>query len=289
MSDRECRFTQSCFLGLEGGHLLRAEAARVRAHLDGCADCRRAWERWQADDHRLRQALTQVLAPAGLADPVLARIRREAAARRAPVRLRTFRWAAAAAAAALLLALGAWALLRPHYEPIGQLAAAEGEVLARQKGARHARPLQAGATVFDGDELLAGAASRAAVEFNDKSRLDIAEGTDVELHAGEELSENDCDPSQAHVCLQAGEVEMELRSLRYFRAIGTPLATAIARDTRLRMKHIPGQRVLLQVLEGEVLFSSPRGQVRVTPGGVWVVESDGFPKRLHDHSNPFAR
>jgi len=55
------------------------------------------------------------------------------------------------------------------------------------------------------------------------------------------------------------------------------------------MKHIPGHRVLLQVLEGEVRFSSRRGQITVTPGAVWVVESDGLPKRLHDHSNPFTR
>ena len=284
MTRRECSLTRSRLLDLEDGRLAPDDAAAVRAHLAECAVCGKAWERWQADDRRLRSALRPVAVPRDLAGAAVARLRRGgapplAARRRVPL----LRWGVAAAAAAALAAFGAWALLRPHYAPIGQLASVEGELMARQRGARRLAPVGAGATIYNGDELVAGLASRAAVAFYDKSRLALGESTGVELHSAGEGDGQDCGADLPHVCLRQGEVECELHSLRYFRAVGTPLGAAIVQGTRFRMKHVAGQRVLLEVLEGEVLFSSPNGQVSVRPGGVWAIEgTSDVPRRLPD-------
>jgi len=278
----ECEFTRARFLGLEEGSLGPEEAGRVRAHVAGCAGCRGAWERWEAEDRSLREALGAVPAPRDLAGAVVARVRKEAMRRAAPGRrVGLVRWGAVAAAAAVLLALGGWMLLGKRYERIGQVAAVEGEVLARQRGARRATALRAGAVVYAGDELVAGVASRVAVEFYDRSRLALAERTGVQLHCGSGGEEHGCGLGLPHVCLRQGEVECELNSLRYFRAVGTPLGTAIVQGTRFRMKCVGEQRVLLEVLEGEVLFSCPGGQVVAGPGGVWAIEgTGGMPRRL---------
>ncbi len=284
MSTRECRFTQSRFLDMEAGSLGPGEAVVAREHLGGCPACRQAWERWQADDRRLREALGPVPAPVDLAGAALARIRRAAAAPAAPGRRLVLRWgvAAAAAAAVALLALAALTLLPRRYEKIGQVALVEGEVMARQRGARRLTPLQPGATVYEGDELVAGVASHLAVALYDRSRLALAASTAVQLHSvrGEE-GEDACGPGLPHVCLEQGEVECDLESLRYFRAVGTPLGTAIVYGTRFRMRYLGGPRVLLEVLEGEVLFSCPGGLAVAKPGAVWAIEGPrGIPRRL---------
>jgi len=282
MSNRECKETRALFLGLEEGGLTADEAAEARAHLAACPACGQAWERWQAQDQRLREALGPVPVPRDLAGAVVAQVRGDAARRRsASRRTPALRWGVAAAAAAAFLAVGAWMLLGKRYEPVGQVGAVEGQVLARQRGARRPSALQAGATLYNGDELVAGIASRAALRFYDKSRLAVEESTTVQLHCRADGAEHDCSLELPHVCLHRGEVECELNSLRYFRAIGTPLGTAIVHGTKFRMRYVEGQRVLLEVLEGEVLFSSPGGQIAVRPGAVWAIEgASGVPRRL---------
>ncbi|MBM4039288.1 MAG: hypothetical protein FJ290_12310 [Planctomycetes bacterium] len=283
MSSRECKDTRALFLDFEEGCLPAEEAAKARSHVAACPACAQVWERWQAQDRRLRTALGPAPVPRDLAGAVMAQVRGRAAQRHAPRRMPLLRWGVAAAVAAALLVLGAVLLLGKRYEPVGQVAAVQGQVLARQRGARYRSHLEAGAALYNGDELVAVAASKAALRLYDESRLAIEENTEVQLHCEAAGDDEDCSLGLPHVCLRQGEVECELASLRYFRAIGTPLGTAIARGTKFRMRYVDGEQVFLEVLEGEVLFSSPGGQLAVRPGAVWVIEgAKGVPRRLPD-------
>lgn len=283
MTEQTCRFTQARFLDLEEGCLSPDAAVAVREHLRTCPACRQGWEHWQADDRRLREALRPVPAPGDLTGAALARIRRAGAVPAAPGRRLALRWGLAAAAAAVAaLAFGAWALLGRRYQELGQVAVVEGEVVARQRGARRFAPLRAGTTVFEGDELVSRAASRVAVTLYDNSRLALQASTTVRLHhvSGDEEADA-CGFGLSHICLSQGEVECDLRSVRYFRAVGTPLGTAVVKGTRFRMRYVSKRRVLLEVLEGEVLFSCPMGQGKVGPGAVWAIDGPrGIPRRL---------
>lgn len=275
-----CAFTRERFLSLEDGSLGPDAAVAVRAHLGDCPACRAAWAAWQEQDRLLRAAIGPVAAPSDIAGAAIARIRAGEARVEAPSRREFLRWGLAAAAAALL-ALGAWALLGRRYQPIGQLEAIEGQVLARQRGARRLAPIEPGATIYEGDELVAAVASRAAVAFYDRSRLALAEATAVRLHAGACEDDDGCELGLPHVCLSRGEVECGLASLRYFRAVGTPLGTAIVQGTRFRMRYIEGKALFLEVLEGEVCFSAPDGEAAATPGAIWAIEApNGRPRRL---------
>jgi len=280
MMNRECRMARDCFVASEEGALRADEAAALRAHLGACEDCRQAWERWRADDRALHAALTPLPAPRDFAGAVVGELRRTGA-RPAVVKPRgMLRWAAVGAAAAVVLVAGGWVLFARRYEKIGQVALIEGRVMARQRGASKASVLAAGATIYNGDELIADEASRLAVELYDRSRLMLGERSGVRLHSGTGDEEHDCNLGLSHVCLGRGEVECDVASLRYFRAVGTPLGTAIVHGTRFRMKYVAGDRVLLEVLEGEVLFSCPKGQVQVTPGAIWEVrDAVGLPQR----------
>jgi len=280
MSRRSCRAVRKRFLAWEEGALGADEVTELRAHLAACGRCRQAWEGWRRDDAALRGALRPVEAPRDFASAVVAQLR-GGVARAAPARRRVaLRWAVAAAAAGVVLAAGMWALFGRRYEKIGEVALVEGRVLARQRGSRRLRPLAPGATIYNGDELVTRAASRLGVMLYDRSRLLFEESTGVRLHGGAGAEEPGCGYTLPHVCLKSGEVECDLESLRYFRAVGTPLGAAIVHGTRFRMKYVPGERVLLEVLEGEVMFSSPGGQIVVKPGSIWEIRgSDGVPQR----------
>jgi len=280
----ECRKVQARFLDFAEGLVRPSDAVAVRSHVARCPQCRQAWAQWQADELQLHGALGPVSPPRDIAGDVVAQLRAGPGRRAAPARCvarATPRWLLPAAAAGALLLVGLWALLGKRYEQVGEAAGVQGQVTARQRGARDLAPIQAGAPIYNGDQLLAGADSRLAVLLKDSSRLSLAEKTDVRLHAGAAQASYECGHELPHVCLTQGEVECELHGVRYFRAVGTPLGTAIVQGTRFRMKYVSDERVLLEVLEGMVVFSCPNGHIAVKPGSVWAIEgAQGIPMRV---------
>jgi hypothetical protein len=105
-----CKRCRSQIYDLLDESLSAAEAARIRKHMDGCAECRQFWR----DETKLAELMhrsaelslrhyrgTTPAVPAGLADTNRAWFRRYA-------------WGAAAAAAFLILGLGGYFLLRSH-------------------------------------------------------------------------------------------------------------------------------------------------------------------------------
>jgi anti-sigma factor RsiW len=97
------------------GELAASDAARLEAHLAGCASC----GRFRDDRLALRQALVVALpkleAPAALRNRVRAALRDQAAAQpaRRPARSGAWRWMALAAALAGV-AVGSWRLAVVH-------------------------------------------------------------------------------------------------------------------------------------------------------------------------------
>ena len=280
----ECTAARKRFLALEEGLLGPDEAASVRGHVGACDACGRAWQQWQADDRALREALRPVRVPRDVAGATLAALRRGAAAMPAERPRRVARWAGAlAAAAALLVVAGVLVQRAGRYQLIGRVESSTGRPMARQRGARFASVVSALMPVYSRGFFLTGREEGVSLHFSDGSRVVLEEGTEVGLSCiGEGGGRAHRLP---HVCLQRGEVLCELKSLRHFRAVGTPLASAIAAaGATFRVKYVPGaragSRTCLRVLEGEVAFSSPDREVRAWPGSVWVVEGVGGVPRL---------
>ena len=275
---RVCRQAREWFLRSEERRLAPAEQLRMRAHLAQCAACRDEWARWQAEDRLLREALRPVPAPRDLAAEALAALRQ----RKARPRRRRPRWAVAglAAAAAVLLAVLAGVLWRPRrYERVGQVAAMTGQPLVAQRGASFPSAIEAGVAVYDGAALFTGRGESLAVDFADGSRLTLSAGTEAQLSG--QAARRSCGHLLPHVCLRRGEVVCNLKSLRYFRAVGTPLGTAIVAGTEFRIRYVEGVRTELEVLEGEVRFSSPYGEARAPEGTVWVITAaEGVPRQV---------
>jgi len=179
------------------------------------------------------------------------------------------RWGLAAAAAVLLVA-GAFALLSKRYVQVGRVAALEGQPMARQRGARRASLVQIGSPVYDGDVLIAGKGSRLTLEVDDGSLLDVHPQTEAQLHGG--ASGAACARHFRHVCLHEGEVEFDVRSTNRFQGVGTPFGSVYVRGTKFKVTYESGVRTTLEVTEGEVTFSSERGEVTAGPGSVWAID-----------------
>ena len=265
-----CRRIRSRFLALDEGRL-GAEAARaVDEHLGACEACRAACRAWRDDDRRLREALQPEAPPRDLAAAAVARLRAERETDARGRRRVGARWAVAVAAAAAV-AVGIMAYRSWRQGPIGEVEIAEGRPTLKQPG--DAEPLfaEVAKPVYNGAELHAAPGDRLAVRFREGSRLTLSPGTKVTLSGPGHFG--DCGHFLPHLCLHYGEVVCELESLRHFRAVGTPLGTAIVEGTKFRVKYVSGRWTVVEVLEGAVQFSCPGGEVRAVAGTTWVADS----------------
>jgi len=276
-----CEAIRERFLALEERRMAPDEAGRVREHLAGCERCRQAWERWQADDRLLREGLAPVAPARDIAGAAVAAARSGQRTRRVVLPRRVVRWGLVAAAALALLAVGGWWWLGTRYPRIGRVVVAEGRPMARQRGARFAKVVETGAPIYNWDELLVGEGGRLEVELRDGSWVRLGPKTEAKMSGSWSGSRRECGHRLPHVCLQQGVVECDLKSTRHFRAVGTPLGSAIVEGTRFRVQYVVGVRTVLEVFEGKVTFSCPRGEVRVGPGGVWMVDAtEGIARRV---------
>jgi len=273
-----CDAVRARFVALEDGALPADEVAAVRAHLEGCEVCRGAWDVWVAESGKLRAALGPVRAPHDVAGAVVARLRADKRSggvgrQRLVVRV------AMVAAAVVAVAVGVMVYWQKGYVRVGRVAVVTGRPLVRQRGARNSVVAARGEGVYDGAELMTAPGERLGVMLGDGSRLELGGDTEVVLSGAGQGRE--CGHYLPHVCLHRGEVVCDLRSVRYFRGVGTPLGTAIVEGTRFRMRYVMGKWTVLEVLEGVVRFSCPGGVARAEAGTVWVVDSKvDVPRRV---------
>lgn len=73
LSHREAR---KLFFALADDELPSVEADRLRLHLDGCADCRSGWQRYEKTVKTLRRT-TREKAPPHLSTQIMRRVRRQ--------------------------------------------------------------------------------------------------------------------------------------------------------------------------------------------------------------------
>lgn len=112
-----------------------ADLTRLHAHLATCVECRRVWARWQEMDRRL-QAEPLLVAPAGLAQQVAARLEERELQRR------RVRWLGSGLALGwlaltvlgLLAAAGLFAWLTANLQQVGALASTAAQVLTAFNG-----------------------------------------------------------------------------------------------------------------------------------------------------------
>lgn len=112
-----------------------AELARLHAHLATCTECRRIWARWQEMDRRL-QAEPLLVAPAGLAQQVAARLEERELQRR------RMRWLGSGLALGwlaliflgVLAAGGLFAWLSANLQQVGVLASTAAQALTAFNG-----------------------------------------------------------------------------------------------------------------------------------------------------------
>jgi len=279
-----CDEVRQEFLRLEEERLVPERERAVRSHLAECPACHMAWAEWQSESRVLRDALQPVAPPRDLARDVADELRRTKTWQPSRRQRLALRWGLTAAAAVLVLVLGPVMLRSPGYVQVGQLGVLSGRPMVEQRGARFASVAENGAGVFDGAILTTGQGQRMAVRLADGSSLRLEESTKLRLSGAR--SPADCGHGLPHVCLRWGEVLCELRSAEYYRAVGTPLGTALlpeagAERATFRMRFEPGQFARLEVLAGQVDFSCPEGMARAKAGTVWVVDAQlGIPKQL---------
>lgn len=274
-----CDEVQEQFLRLEEGRLSPEHERVLRAHLSGCEVCRVKWAAWQVEGRLLGEALRPVSIPRDVAGDVAARLRRQAPRPASRRRRLVLRWALTAAAAGLLLVLGRVLLLSPGHVQLGYFGVLAGRPLVAQRGARFVSVVEDGAEAYDGALLVTGEGERLVVRLADGSRLVLSEATEVRLSGGAAAAE--CGHLVPHVCLRRGEVLCTMSSMKYFRAVGTPLGTALLPAKEFSIRYEPGAWTRLEALAGAVRFSCPYGVAEVRVGEVWVVEAgDGVPRRL---------
>jgi anti-sigma factor RsiW len=280
MNHDDCRPYRDAFLDMADGRLGADEARRLRDEIGSCEACKQAWETWQQDDRALASSLRAEVAQADIAGPVLAVIRRRQDEPVRPFSRPLF--VRLAAAAVLLLAVGGVYLIARNGPPrVGTVEATAGHPTTVRPGTVEATAALQATAVLDGAIWRTGAGDEVRIQFNDGSRLLVKPGADVRLHG--EASQCALGNRLPHMCLRRGEVELDLKSTALYRAVGTPLGTAMAEQARFAVAYEPNAKTTIRVMSGRVVFSCPAREVVAWPGNTWVVEVGvGIPRLVGD-------
>lgn len=255
-------------------------AEELRAHLESCAECRRA-EAQAAALERLFEAHAPALPEDGLAR-LRAATGSEAAAvrgRRAPrPRPRLAIGLAAAAATAVMAAFLYYADLRgKRPEPVGVVTLAEGRVTLGVAGA----PADPGREIAPGCELVTGLDGRAELSTRQGALLALGGNGSVRLAAGNE------------VFLDRGRLLVQARKDAAGFRVRTPDAEVQTLGTRFSVETAAGV-TRVTVLEGRVRFRSLArgdGAVEVAAGRTSAVLAGSAPlapEPLHARGEPWS-
>jgi ferric-dicitrate binding protein FerR (iron transport regulator) len=274
-----CDRARQAFLDLEDRALAPDREHEVRQHLAQCPACQAAWEAWDADARLLRDALAPVPLPRDAASRVAAQVRRQQRQPHTRTRRRVLQYGLAAAAALLVALLGPWAWHGPPLVRVGTLAAFAGRPTVQQPDEDAPSEATQDETLYDGALLVTGEGERLTVRLADGSELTLEEQT--EAHLSGATAQDNCGHPLPHVCLHRGEVACRMAGTELFRAVGTPLGTAIFGAADFRVRYIPRQRTRVAARTGRVRLSCPAGVAHIEPGQVWeVTAADGIPRQV---------
>ncbi|WP_415718201.1 FecR domain-containing protein [Maridesulfovibrio sp.] len=168
----------------------------------------------------------------------------------------------------------------PH--EIGKIVAVNGEAFAESESGL--RPLQAGSSIFEGEELVTGADSNLEVRFVDDTLLSQGEDSRISLDdyaydpSGDELSDYMVNITEGTFRMVTGKIA-EQNPERF--KVGTPLATIGIRGTTTVHEVLPGQgekhgieevhsgrALIVQGFDGQIRqISQSQNIVDVSPSG----------------------
>ncbi|MFP5258635.1 MAG: FecR domain-containing protein [Acidobacteriota bacterium] len=176
---------------------------------------------------------------------------------------------------ALALVLLAAASALAAADPVGRLVYVQGSVSLRPAGAGDWRAAEAGSTLFAGDALSTGPASKAAVLCADESQIKLNENTVLVLKAAApsaRLSGGGLVPAAAKPApaslydVPKGEVWLKNEAERFRFELSTPAMTAAIRGTEFVVRVAPDGLSTVALLRGALTLFNAQGELSLAAG-----------------------
>ncbi len=174
--------------------------------------------------------------------------------------------------------------------PAGQLLNVFGQVMVQTAGSGSGQPAQVNQMLGVGDVITTGPASGAAILFLDESQIKLNENTVFEIRqvaASPRLRLGEVVPAALRQTVESlygvsqGEVWLRNKNDKFRFELQTPAVTAAIRGTEFNLRVGAAADSVLTMVEGQVQFANPQGQVVLGPGEEGVARPGQPPtKRL---------
>ena len=157
----------------------------------------------------------------------------------------------------------------------GKLVYLQGQVAIRRGGAGEWAAAQINQPLYQGDEIMTGPASRAAVLSLDESQVKLNENTTLFFRSvvpSPRLRLTDTIPSALESVprslykLLKGELWLRNNKEEFRFEMETPAVTATIRGTEFNLRVLPDGATFFALLEGRLLLYNPHGELDLKPG-----------------------
>ncbi len=172
----------------------------------------------------------------------------------------------------------------------GKLVYLQGQVAIRRGGAGEWAAAQINQPIYQGDEVMTGPASRAAILSLDESQIKLNENTTLFLRSvvpSPRLRLADTIPSALESVprslyrLLKGELWLRNNKEEFRFEMETPAVTATIRGTEFNLRVLPDGATTVALLEGRLSLYNPYGELNLSPGEEGVTYPGKAPfKRL---------
>ncbi len=174
--------------------------------------------------------------------------------------------------------------------PAGQIVSLFGQVQVRPQGSDQGQPAQVNQILNGGDVITTAPASGAAILFLDESQIKLNENTVFEIRqvaASPRLRLGEVVPAAISQTVESlygvsqGEVWLRNKNEKFRFELQTPAVTAAIRGTEFNLRVGRDGLSVLTMVEGQVQFANPQGQLVLAPGEEGVARPGQPPsKRL---------
>ena len=157
----------------------------------------------------------------------------------------------------------------------GKLVYLQGQVAIRRGGAGEWAAAQINQPLYQGDEIMTGPASRAAVLSLDESQIKLNENTTLFFRSvvpSPRLRLTETIPSALESVprslykLLKGELWLRNNKEEFRFEMETPAVTATIRGTEFNLRVLPDGATFVALLEGRLLLYNPHGELDLKPG-----------------------
>ncbi len=158
---------------------------------------------------------------------------------------------------------------------VGKLVSLMGQVTVRRSAGSQWEPAQVGQSLWAGDAVRTGPASRAAILCQDESQVKLNENTILvlksvtpspRLGAAKPLPAAAGAPAPSIYQILQGEIWLRNKNEKFRFELETPAVTANIRGTEFNVKVKPDGTTHVTLLEGSLCLVSPQGELCLRPG-----------------------